>query len=249
MKQSTVHWLAILAVDLTVLLMALGAYNRGSDFEGVVLWMAVLIGLLAITIVLASLRLGLDGRWVVAPAVGAVVAIGIQAWLGWLHANGGSDQDLVLVHLFVSLTIIASLVIVAVTTRAAPDGPNLLERDWSRQLGIGAFAVFIVLMLGSMTHGADLSGSIYWAHRMASAAVLVFLLFLVWRGAHVERPRKEGYLVIGATVLFVANIALGFSHAWADVQMDWTVAVHLGLGATIWAALLGATFLSFHDPR
>jgi len=102
MKRSTVHWLAILAVGLTVLLMSLGAYARGSGFDGAVLWMAVLIGLIAVVIVYAAVRLELDRRWVIFPAVGATVAIGIQAWLGWLHANGGSDKDLVLVHLFVS---------------------------------------------------------------------------------------------------------------------------------------------------
>jgi len=99
----------------------------------------------------------------------------------------------------------------------------------------------------------DFSGSsslsLYWAHRMASAAVLVYLLFLVWRGANVERPRTEGYLVIGATVIFVANVALGILQVSVEAQWDWAGALHLGLGAAIWAALIGATFLSFHDPR
>ncbi len=267
MKRSTVHWLASLAVGLTVLLMTLGAYSRGSGFDGAVLWMAVLVGLVAIIIVYAAVRLGLDRRWVVLPAAGAVVAIGIQAWLGWLHSNSDSGQEFVLAHLFVSLMIIGLLVVVAVSTRAAPDGPNLLERDWSRQLAIGSLGVFIVLMLGSMIHDIDVSGwlkvngewapdfsesselSLYWGHRMASAAVFVFLLFLVWRGAHVERPRTEGYLVIGATALFVANILLGILQVTVEAQSDWAGAFHLGLGTATWAALLGATFLSFHDPR
>ncbi len=122
-------------------------------------------------------------------------------------------------------------------------------------------------MLGSMIHDLDVTGwlkvndewapdfsgsrelSAYWAHRMASAAVLVYLLFLVWRGAHVDRPRTEGYLVIGATVLFVANIALGIVQVSVDAQWDWTGALHLGIGAATWAALMASTFLSFHDPR
>ncbi len=230
-------------------------------------WIALLVGILALIIVFAAFRARLDRRWVLVPSVAAVIVIGIQAWLGRMIVKGDLARDLVAIHLFVSMMIVALFVIVAVSTRKAVDGPHLLERDWSRQLGIGAFAVLVVLVLGSIVHNVYVPGwplvngewipdvvdmssvTIHWLHRMASAAVLVYLVFLLWRGANVKRPHSEGYLVIGATVLYLVNVGLGLVHVWTEVSSAWVVALHLGVAATVWAALVTATFLSFHDPR
>ncbi|MEE8456784.1 MAG: COX15/CtaA family protein [Acidimicrobiia bacterium] len=230
-------------------------------------WIALLVGILALIIVFAAFRARLDRRWVLVPSAAAVIVIGIQAWLGRMVVKGDLARDLVAIHLFVSMMIVALFVIVAVSTRRAVDGPHLLERDWSRQLGIGAIAVLVVLVLGSIVHNVYVPGwplvngewipdvidmssvTIHWLHRMASAAVLVYLIFLVWRGAHVKRHHSEGYLVIGATVLYLVNVGLGLLHVWTEVSSAWVVALHLGIAAVVWAALVTATFLSFHDPR
>lgn len=296
MNRSTVHKLANAAVASTLVLIAFGGYTRGSGsgygckdrwplcengllggylprLESEMLvewthrWIALLVGVLAVVIVYVAWRARLDRRWVFLPAAAAVVAIGTQAWLGRMVVKGNLDADLVTVHLLVSLMIVALFVIVAVSTRHAVEGPHLLERDWSRQLGIGAIAVVVVVLLGSLVHNVfvpgwplvngelvpDFSGidslMIHWLHRLASVAVLLYLIFLVWRGAQVERPRTEGYLVIGATALYVLNLAVGLLHVWTEVSSSWVVVLHLGIGATVWAGLVAATFLSFHDPR
>lgn len=296
MTRSAVHKLAQVAVWSTLLLIAFGGYTRGSGsgygckdrwplcenglaggylprlepemlVEWTHRWIALLVGILALVIVYVAWRARMDRRWVLLPSGAAVVAIGIQAWLGRMVVKGDLDRDLVSIHLFVSLMIVALFVIVAVSTRRAVEGPHLLERDWTRQLGIGAIAVLLVLMLGSIVHNVyvpgwplvrgewipDVSGfdtlTIHWLHRMASAAVLVYLVFLMWRGAHVDRPRSEGYLVIGASALYAVNLGLGLVHVWTQVESSWVVAAHLGVGAGVWAGLVAATFLSFHDPR
>ncbi len=230
-------------------------------------WVALLVGILAVVIVYGAWKARLDRRWVLYPSIAAVVVIGIQAWLGRLVVKGDLARDLVALHLVVSMLIVALFIIVAVSTRPAPGGPNLLERDWSRQLALGAIAVLVVLILGSVVHDIYVPGwplingewipdvsefdslTIHWLHRMASVAVLIYLIFLVWRGAHVDRPRDEGYLVIGATVLYVVNLGLGLLHVLTRVESSWVVALHLGVAAMVWAALVKATFLSFHDPR
>ena len=91
--------------------------------------------------------------------------------------------------------------------------------------------------------------TIHWLHRMATAAVFIYLVFLVWRGAHVKRPHSEALFVIGAMALYALNIALGLVHVVTKVELSWVIALHLGIGGTVWAALVAATFLSFHDPR
>lgn len=269
MKRSSIHRLANLAVWSTLLLMVFGAYARssGSEFGLTGRLIAAFVGFLAIVITFVAWRSDLDRRWVLLPSASALVMIGLEALLGLLADSGDGAGDPVPVYIFVSLMIVALFVIVAVSTRRAPDGPNLLERDWSRQLGVGAGAVLIVLMIGSLVHDTYVPGlflvngewvpelggfdtvTVHWAHRMASAAALVYLLFLVWRGANVDRPHNEGYLVIGATSLYILNLGLGLLNVWTEVDSSWVVALHLGFGAAVWTALLAATFLSFHDPR
>ena len=290
------HTLATAAVWSTLFLVTFGGYTRGSGsgfgckdrwplcengllggylprlepemlVEWTHRWIALLVGILAITIVYAAWSSRLDRRWVLAPSVGVVVAIGIQAWLGRLVVKGDLARDLVVIHLFVSMVIVALFVVIAVATRRAVEGPHLLERDWSRQIGFGAIAVLIVIILGGVVHNVYVPGwplvngewlpdvsavnslTIHWLHRMATAAVLIYLIFLVWRGANVKRPHSEGWLVVGAAALYLLNIALGLLHVVTEVESSWIVALHLGVGATVWAALVAASFLSFHDPR
>lgn len=230
-------------------------------------WIALLVGVVAILLLYGALKARLDRRWVVAPAVAVVVVIGIQAWLGRMVVKGHLERDLVAIHLFVSMIVVALFVIVAVTTRRAVDGPHLLERDWSRQLGVGAISVLFVLILGSIVHNVYVPGwplvdgawipdfaglnslAIHWLHRTVSAVVLLYLIFLVWRGAKVRRPHVEGYLVVGATALYAANVGVGLLHVVTEVESTAVVTLHLGLAALVWAALVAATFLSFHDRR
>lgn len=288
--------MAVAAVWSTLFLVTFGGYTRGSGsgygckdrwplcegglvggylprlepemlIEWTHRWIALLVGILAIAILYAAWRARLDRRWVLAPSIGVVVAIGIQAWLGRMVVKGDLARDLVVIHLFVSMMIVALFVIIAVSTRETGEGPPLLERDWSRQLGFGAIAVLVVIILGGVVHNIyvpgwplvngewvpDMSGvnslTIHWLHRMATAAVFIYLIFLVWRGANVKRPHSEGWFVVGAASLYAINIALGLLHVVTKVDVSWIIALHLGIGALVWAALVTATFLSFHDPR
>ncbi|MFV1970944.1 MAG: heme A synthase [Acidimicrobiia bacterium] len=230
-------------------------------------WIAMLVGILALMIVFAAFKARLDRRWVLIPSIAAAVAIGIQAWLGRLVVKGDLARDLVVIHLIGSMVIVALFVIIAVSTRKAEEGPHLLERDWSRQLAFGAIAVLVVIILGGFVYNIYVPGwplvngewipdvsnisllTIHWLHRMATAAVFIYLVFLVWRGAHVKRPHSEALFVIGAMALYALNIALGLVHVVTKVELSWVIALHLGIGGTVWAALVAATFLSFHDPR
>lgn len=296
MNRSSVHRLAKLAVWSTLVLVTFGGYVRGSgsgfgckdrwplcenglvggylprlESEMIVewthRWIALLVGILAIAIVVVAVRVRLDRRWVITPSVAVVVVIAIQAWLGRMVVKGDLARDLVTAHLFVSMVIVALFIVVAVATREAVGGPHLLERDWSRQLGIGAIAVLGVLLLGSAVHNVyvpgwplvdgrlvpDLSVSsplaIHWSHRLAGAAVFVYLIFLAWRCSHARRPNSEGVLVVGSLGLYSINIGLGLVHVLTQVSWSWVVALHLGVAALVWAGLVTATLLSFHDPR
>lgn len=243
----------------------------GSDPEMLIEWthraLALTVGVLALLVLYSAMRARLDGIWVVLPALGATVGVGVQAWIGRLVVEGDLARDLVALHLLVSMLVLALFVVVAVSSRSASRGPHMLDRDWTRQLVLGSVGVLMVVLLGALVHDIYVPGwplingewipdvsdlgatSIHWLHRMSTAIVFVYTLFLLWRAWRTSRPRSEGVLLVGAAFLYSVNIALGYLHVITEVSAPWLVAAHLGLGAMVWAAFVALTILSFQDPR
>ncbi len=243
---------------------ALGGYLPRLEPEMIVewthRWIALLVGIVAIALVVGAIRGKHDKKWIIAPAISAIVVIGFQAWLGRMVVKGDLDRDLVTVHLAVSMLVVAHFVVIAVATRTQR-ARSKAPRDWRVLLGVSAIAVFIVMVLGSVVHNLyfpgwplpdgsfvpDTSSSdalIHYFHRAFSGWTLLLIAFLVWFVRRIERPQIEKSLVDVALAGFLVNAFLGLVHVLTEVQSSFVVAAHIGVAGIVWAALVAAFFIA-----
>ena len=98
-----------------------------------------------------------------------------------------------------------------------------------------------------------------FAHRVVSAMVAVILIaatVYVWRGVRGRgadaRPIPGGQTLLGlvgtAAALYAVQVIVGALQIWTTLAA-WTVALHLALGAAIWALLAAATFVAWFEAR
>jgi len=169
------------------------------------------------------------------------------------------DEDLVTLHLAISLTIAAFLMVVVMSVRF-PRIERLPAGGWLRLVALSAGGVFTVIVLGSLVHNLyfpgwplmggtfipDLgsrSAHLHFLHRLASGSYAVIAVWL-WRSARLrERPGHEVSLLGVAALLYVTNIAVGAAHVFTQVNSAALVAIHLGLASTVWV-LTGAVAVS-----
>ena len=285
---SPTHRWALVTLAATLLLVAVGGFTRGSgsgygcadqwplcengllggllpraEYHMVIewshRWLAASVGILAIVTAVSAWRRWRHDRLVAWSAAAVVVVIGIQAWVGRLVVQEQLDADLVSLHLAISMTVVALLVVVAVATRTGRAG----ERDlgWTALLAAGAIGSFLVLMLGSFVHNLYVPGwplvfdtlvpelgsssvTIHYLHRAFVAVYAVYLGYLVFRVRRAGRPRIERIMLDAAGVLYAVNIGLGAAHVFTRVGSATLVAAHLALASLVWALTVAATAAS-----
>ncbi len=180
--------LALATTILTLVLVAVGGYTRGSgsgygcedrwplcenghlggviprwDYNMIVewthRWVAATVGLLAVATAVSAWRHHRDRRGVPAPAAASVAVIGLQAWVGRMVVTRDLDADLVSLHLAISMMVLALVTVTAVNSRAsAPEPTGQSDPGWSRLLALGATGAIVVLLLGSYVHNLYISG-------------------------------------------------------------------------------------------
>lgn len=282
--ERSVHRLSVATLVAAVTLVALGGFTRGSGSgygcadrwplcEGGLLggwlpraeyhmvvewshrWLAAWVGILAVlTAVQAWRRLRLD-RLPAASSTAAVVAIGVQAWVGREVVKGYLSADLVSVHLGISMVVVALLAITAVSTRRLDPAPR--DVSWIWCLAGGAAGSLAVLLLGSLVHNQYVPGwplvsgnlipelstavvLVHFLHRAAAGLVAAYLIYLVISVRRRRRPRLERITVDMAAVLHFVNVGLGGLHVLTRVQSSGIVVAHLAAAAMVWALLVGA---------
>lgn len=284
---SSTHRLSRLTLVLTLVLVTIGGYTRGSgsgygcadrwplcengllggllpraEYHMVVewthRWVAALVGVLAIATAIYAWRLCRQKAVVVVPAVAAVLVIGVQAWLGRMVVQGNLDADLVSVHLAVSMAVVALLTIVVVATREPLHLPTARDLGWTGLLTLAAAGSYVVLLLGSSVHNIYIPGwplvrntivpdlssrpfAVHTLHRLAAAAVLIYLVYLAISAGARLRPEFERRLLYIAGVAYVVNVGLGAAHVFTRVGSATLVAGHLALASLVWALLVAAT--------
>ncbi len=269
------------ALGTTLLLVAVGGFTRGSGSgfgceerwplcEGGLLggllpraeyhmivewshrWLAAVVGLLIVATAVVCWRSA--ARWIKWTALAAVLAVGVQAWVGRLVVAELLDADLVSLHLGISMSVATLLAIIVVATGDTIASPR--DRGWALRLGLGASAVFGVLLLGSLVHNLYIPGwplttgelipdlgdrniAIHFAHRVAAAAGLVYLLYLA--GTARARLAPGRILTDLAAVAYAVNIGLGAAHVFTKVGSSLLVAGHLFLASAALMALVAGT--------
>jgi heme A synthase len=188
-------------------------------------------------------------------ATAALAVIVFQAWIGRAVVRAQLDADLVSLHLAISLTVAALLVLVVVRVSKAADRPA--DRPWLTLLIVAAGGVFTVIMLGSLVHNLYFPGwplmldsvipefssgrvILHFLHRLLSVLYAVAAIAF-WRTAkRKRRPQREVTLLETAALLYVTNILVGGAHVFTQVSSPVLVAVHLGLASTVWALTVAA---------
>jgi heme a synthase len=293
MSRESVHRLAVATLVVTLLLVAVGGFTRGSgsgfgcadqwplcrdgllggllprpEYHMVIewshRWLAAAVGVMAIATAFFAWRGGLDRRRVVLPAVGAVIAIGIQAWLGRVVIMGNLAADLVSLHLGVSMIVVGLETATAVGS-ASPRTVDRRDPSWVTQLAVAAVGSYVLIILGSLVHDQYFAGwpimdsgllpsfssaaaLTHYLHRLLAAIGVLYLAYLVWQGIRRRRPATEVRLAEVALALDLAAAALGAVHVFTRVTSSLAVAVHLGLAAAVWATLVAATLLAAGVP-
>lgn len=215
-------------------------------------WVAAIVGVLIVATAWQAWRDRPRNPHAAWPAAAAILVVGIQAWLGRMVVKGDLDRDLVAVHLSVSITIAALLALVVVATRPVP--ATRAGRGHIAALALGAATAYATLLLGSLVHNLffdgwpvmqagmvpDLSNrfvAFHWLHRMVAGVGLVLVIWLEIR----SRRRPERWLVSAAAAGYLVNVTLGAIHVFTEVTSALVVALHLGVAALTWTALVGAT--------
>jgi heme o synthase len=211
-----------------------------------------------------------DRRSLLWPSIGAVALVGFQAWLGRETVRLGNSGESVTAHLAAAMLLVA--VLVFVTVRAGFPARLGSAGGSQRFTILAAFttlATFALLLFGSHVTATDtalvfpdwplMNGSLLPAltdltsahvlHRWVAAVVgliVAGVAVVVWRTQR-DHPTLVR-LAIGAAVLFAIQVLVGGLQVMTHLSA-WTQTLHLGLGAVIYASLVGLTVTSYYVAR
>jgi protoheme IX farnesyltransferase len=189
------------------------------------------------------------GEWVTAHLAAAMLLLALLAFIvvrarypAQLSARGAS-QRLTLVVAFTAAAVFALLLFGAHVTAT---GAALIFADWPLFGGqlLPGFSANPALAALEMSH---------FLHRFVAAAVALLVLgaaLAAWRWARQGLPGGQPLLglVGGAAALYAAQVIVGAAQIWTTLA-PWAVALHLALGAAIWALLVAAAFVGYFEAR
>jgi protoheme IX farnesyltransferase len=189
------------------------------------------------------------GEWVTAHLAAAMLLLALLAFIvvrarypAQLPARGAS-QRLTLVVAFTAAAVFALLLFGAHVTAT---GAALIFPDWPLFGGqlLPGFSANPALAALEMSH---------FLHRFVAAAVALLVLgaaLAAWRWARQGLPGGQPLLglVGGAAALYAAQVIVGAAQIWTTLA-PWAVALHLALGAAIWALLVAAAFVGYFEAR
>jgi protoheme IX farnesyltransferase len=241
---------------------------------------AVIVGLLVLTLAWLAWRLHRSQRSILFASLGAVALTGFQAWLGRITVATSNAGEWVTAHLAAALLLLALLVFIYVRARytGALSGRGAGQR-LTLLLAFSAACVYAVLMFGSQVTSSgsalvfpdwptfdggllpDFSADpalaslqlTHFLHRVTAAAVGVFVLLTAWASWRAVRAGVAGAerllgLAGTAAALYAVQVIVGALQITTGLAA-WAVALHLALGAAIWALLAGAVFVAYFEAR
>ena len=260
-----------------------GQFLPGLDADGHV-WIewfhrtvAALIGLLTLAMAVVALRDHRVWRSILWPAIGAVILVGFQAWLGQETVRLGNTGESVTAHLAAAMALVGLLVYLLIRSSfpARFAGRGASQR-FALLASFGAAATFVVLLFGSNVTARDaalvfpdwplMNGSLQaigadtpsevaglWAthelHRYAAAVVFLILVAVAVAAwrARGERP-GPARLAVGILALYAVQILVGGLQVLTNLA-PWTQTLHVAFGALIWGGAAGLALWSYYLAR
>jgi heme o synthase len=195
---------------------------------------------------------GNAGEWVTAHLAAAMLLLGLLTYIfirsrypAVMPARGAS-QRLTLVLAFTAVSVYALILFGAHVTAT---GAALVFPDWPLFRGqlVPDFSESPQLALLEMSH---------FLHRFVAAVVgliVVVATILSWRAVRGRLGGTSGSqavlgLIAGAAALYAVQVVVGALQIWTTLA-SWAVALHLGLGAAIWALVVAAAVVSYFEAR
>jgi protoheme IX farnesyltransferase len=231
---------------------------------------AAIIGIQILALAALALRDHRDRRSLVWPSIAAVALVGFQAWLGRETVRLGNSGESVTAHLTAAMLLVALLVFV--TVRAgfpARLAGSAASQRFTLLAAFTALATFALLLFGSHVTATDsalvfpdwpLMGgtltpaltevtSAHVLHRWVAAVVglvVAALAIVAWRTQR-DRPTILRLTLLAAG-LYAVQVVVGGLQVITKLS-EWTQTLHLGLGAVIFALLVGLAVTSFYLAR
>jgi protoheme IX farnesyltransferase len=238
---------------------------------------AALIGLLTLAMAVVAFRDHRDRRSILWPAIGAVILVGFQAWLGQETVRLGNTGESVTAHLAAAMALVGLLVYLLVRSSfPASFAAGGASQRFTLLASFGAAATFVVLLFGSNVTARDaalvfpdwplMNGSLQaigadtpsevaglWAthelHRYAAAVVFLILVAVAVAAwrAREERP-GPARLAVGILALYAVQILVGGLQVLTNLA-PWTQTLHVAFGALIWGGAAGLALWSYYLAR
>jgi protoheme IX farnesyltransferase len=195
------------------------------------------------------------GEWVTAHLAAALALLGLLTFVA-IRARypvelprRGTSQRLTLVLAFVAASVYALMLFGSHVTAT---GAALVFPDWPLFNGL-------LLPTLSTDPGTASLQTAHFLHRLVAAVVAIFVVaaaIAVWRAvrAGTRRGRRApgGEAVLGligtAAALYAVQVIVGALQITTTLAA-WAVALHLALGALIWALCAAAVFVSYFAAR
>ncbi|HVL65222.1 MAG TPA: COX15/CtaA family protein [Actinomycetota bacterium] len=199
----------------------------------------------------------------------AAAAFGLvlfQAALGAVVVKLHLEAESVVLHLGTAMLLLGLLVYLYVAASAAEGQVPPADGRASGRAALAAASTFVLLLVGSWVTGREAgyvfsdwplmdgrlipdlaleAEALHFVHRLLAAlvgVVVVVAMLPVIKGR--ERAPAAARLATAAVALYGVQVAVGALNIWTKFQASVaansaSVALHLALGALIWAALVG----------
>jgi protoheme IX farnesyltransferase len=240
---------------------------------------AVVVGLLVLALVVVALRRYRQQRTLVAASLVALVLTGFQAYLGKVTVDTSNAGQWVTAHLATAMVLLGLLTFIVVRAQYSAKLPaGGRSQRLTLAVAFCAACVYALLLFGAQVTatGAALvfpdwplfSGqllptlssdpaiagmqSAQFVHRIVAALVAVLILavgYAVWRAVRAKRAPQSLLALVGtATALYFIQLIVGAAQIWTSLAA-WAVALHVGLGAAIWALLAAGACVAYYEAR
>ena len=213
-------------------------------------------------------------RWLVIPAITALLLLLAQALLGGVTVLNELPGAIVAAHLALGEAFLACLVLVLVVAyqgglelgaKALPDG----RPDRFPLLAVvSAVAVYGLLISGSLVTVSGATGAcldwplcqgevfpgerlqaIHMGHRIVSAIIGLFVLYFLHLGMRQRhRPSYVRLLSMTIAALFVAQVMVGAAAVWLKFPVELR-ALHQGVATAVWGTMAALAMLSWTRRR
>ena len=240
---------------------------------------AVIVGLLVLALVIVAFRRERATRSLVVASLVALVLTVFQAYLGKVTVDTSNASQWVTAHLATAMMLLGLLTFIAVRAQFPPKLPErgssqrltlavvfaaacvyALLLFGAQVTATGSALVFpdwplfngqLVPILSSDPNVAALQAA-HFVHRFVAAIVAIAVwgvAWAVWRAVRRGRASQSVLALVGtAAALYAVQLVVGALQIWTTLA-PWAVALHVGLGAAIWALLAGGAFLSYYEAR